>query len=63
MTTTTAENRAQLAYTAYGKSLNFTDKQGEEMPTFIELSEPERVAWRVAADAIWELAKTGKLTI
>jgi hypothetical protein len=63
MTTTTPESRARIAYTAYGRKVNFKNYRGEPMPPFDELGEQIQGAWIAAAGVIWDLATTGRATI
>lgn len=63
MTTTTPESRAQIAYSAYGRKVDFKNYQGNPMPMFHELPPNIRDAWIAAADVIWSLATTGVATI
>jgi len=63
LTTTTPESRAQLAYTAYGKAVDFRNKDGDEMPPWHELPEAIQAAWVSAAGVIWDLATTGHATM
>jgi hypothetical protein len=60
MTTTTPESRARLAYTAYGKAVNFLNKDGQPMPAFDDLPQGTRDAWQASAQLIWDLATTGQ---
>lgn len=61
-TTTTPESRARIAYTAYGRKVDFKNR-GEPMPAFDDLGEMSRGAWIAAAGVIWDLATTGHATI
>jgi hypothetical protein len=63
MTTTTPESRGQIAYTAYGRRVNFTTHDGREMPLFDQLGPTQREGWIAAAEVIWQLATTGQATI
>lgn len=63
MTTTTPDSRGQLAYTAYGRSRNWTAVDGSEMPLWAEIHPDIRAAWVAAAGVIWDLATTGRATI
>lgn len=63
MTTTTPESRARIAYTAYGKVVDFKNFQGDQMPAFDDLPESIKVAWTNAARVIWEIATTGHSTV
>lgn len=58
MTTTTPESRARIAYTAYGRKVNFRNFQGDPMPSFDELPQAIRDAWIASAGVIWDLATT-----
>lgn len=59
-TTTTPDSRGRLAYTAYGKAVNFTTHDGQPMPMWDELAAQTRAGWVAAAQLIWELATTGR---
>jgi hypothetical protein len=59
-TTTTPQSRARIAYTAYGKMIDFKNFQGNPMPLFDELPERIQEAWIEAANVIWSLATTGR---
>jgi hypothetical protein len=63
MTTSTPESRARIAYTAYGRKVDFKNFQGDPMPMFDELPEAIRAAWINAAQVIWDLARTGQAVI
>jgi hypothetical protein len=63
MTTTTRESRARIAYTAYGRTVNFKDHRGEPMPLFDDLTPAVREAWIVSANVIWDLATTGHASL
>lgn len=63
MTTTTPESRARIAYTAYGRKVDFKNFQGGPMPVFDDLPERIRGAWIAAAGVIWDLATTGHAQI
>lgn len=63
MTTTTPESRARIAYTAYGRKVDFKNFQGDPMPVFDALPEQIREAWINAARVIWELGTTGTSTL
>jgi hypothetical protein len=63
MTTTTPESRGRIAYTAYCRRVNFTAHNGEPLPGFDDLGEPQRDAWIYSANVLWDLATTGKATI
>lgn len=63
MTTTTPESRARIAYTAYGRQVEFRNHLGEPMPPFDHLDDKQRKGWISAANVIWELATTGRATI
>lgn len=62
-TTSTPESRGQIAYTAYGKSVDFTAFNGEPMPMWHELDDRRRQAWINSARVVWDLATTGSATI
>lgn len=59
-TTSTPESRARLAYTAYGKAVNFISHTGQPMPAFDELPQGTQAAWQASSQLIWELATTGR---
>ena len=63
VTTTTPESRGRIAYTAYGRKVNFKNYRGEPMPSFDDLPEETRQAWIAAAGVVWGLATTGRATI
>lgn len=63
MTTTTPRSRGQIAYTAYGRKVEFKNFQGDPMPLFDQLPDNIREAWIASAQVIWDLATTGKATI
>jgi hypothetical protein len=62
-TTSTPESRARLAYTAYGKAVDFRNKDGQLMPAFDKLGPRQRAGWTAAAGLIWSLATTGRATL
>lgn len=62
-TTTTPESRGRIAYTAYGRKVDFRTHDGRPMPTFDELGPAQRSGWIGAAQVIWDLATTGHATI
>lgn len=62
-TTTTPESRGQLAYTAYGKKVDFKTHDGGTLPMWRELGETQREGWMAGAGLIWELATTGRATL
>ena len=59
-TTTTPESRGRLAYTAYGRAVNFKAFDGTDLKPWDELPAPILQAWIHAANAIWDLATTGR---
>jgi len=63
MTTTTPESRARIAYTAYGRKVHFKAVNGEIMPMFGALPDERKEAWIAAANAVWDLATTGRADI
>jgi hypothetical protein len=62
-TTTTPESRARLAYAAYGKAVDFRNKDGQQMPDFDNLGPQQRAGWTAAANLLWSLAVTGRATL
>jgi len=61
MTTTTPESRGRIAYTAFCRGA----AAGRPIvaPLFDELPPSEREGWIKAANAIWDIATTGRATI
>lgn len=63
MTTTTPESRGRIAYTTYGKAVDFTNHRNEPLPTFDALYPQQQRGWINAAQVIWDLATTGRAVI
>ncbi len=63
MTTTTPESRGQIAFTAYGRTVGFKTHDDQDIPAWADLSDTVRAGWIASAQAIWDLATTGKATI
>lgn len=63
MTGSTPESRARLLYSAYGHGVGFVNFRGEPMPAFDDLTPRRQQAWQQGAQAIWDLATTGKTTL
>ncbi|MET4925456.1 hypothetical protein P3L51_24405 [Streptomyces sp. PSRA5] len=49
---------AQVAYAAYGESVDHRNLLGHPMPEWAELTEPIRAAWTAAAAAVARAATT-----
>lgn len=62
-TSTTRESRGRIAYTAYGRTVQFKNWQGDPMPSWPELPMHIREAWIVSANVVWDLATTGHATL
>jgi hypothetical protein len=63
MTSTTPESRAILAYTAYGRCLQFTDFMGDPLPTWADLPGPVQATWIDAAHTVWTAASLRASTL
>lgn len=62
-TTSTPESRGQLAYAAYGRSVDWKAVGGNIMPNWSNLDAERQAGWIAAADAIWSLATDGRIAL
>jgi YD repeat-containing protein len=62
-TTTTPESRAQLAYTAYGKSVGWRTHDGGSLPLWSNLAKDRQAGWIEATRVIWELKTEGRTSL
>jgi hypothetical protein len=59
----TPEERGQVAYLAYGRSVDWKANDGDTMPNWTNLRADRQAGWVAAADAIWQLATDGRITL
>ena len=60
--TSTPDSRARLAYSAFGKAVDFTDN-GQPLPRYDQLHPRAQAGWQASARVIWELATTGRAAL